>query len=77
MDLQAIEADIKQGMSRAEVELTADENKLSLRVVSEEFAGLSKVKRQQKIYGLLNVRIKSGEIHALSMETLTPTEAGQ
>ena len=77
MDLQAIEADIKQGMSWAEVELAADENKLSLRVVSEDFSGLGRVKRQQKIYGLLDARIKSGEIHALSMETLTPTEAGQ
>jgi acid stress-induced BolA-like protein IbaG/YrbA len=43
--------------------------------VSNEFAGLSRVKRQQKIYALLDDRIKSGEIHAVSMITQTLEEA--
>ncbi|MEK9871115.1 MAG: BolA/IbaG family iron-sulfur metabolism protein, partial [Gammaproteobacteria bacterium] len=37
---------------------------------------LNRVKRQQKIYALLDDRIKSGEIHAVSMVTKTPAEAG-
>ena len=51
-------------------------NKLSLKIASEEFEGLNRVKRQQIIYALLDEKIKSGEIHAVSMVTQTPEEAG-
>lgn len=43
-------------------------------VVSAEFAGLSRVARQQKVNAILRERFDSGELHALSMKTLTPEE---
>jgi acid stress-induced BolA-like protein IbaG/YrbA len=43
-------------------------------IVSGEFAGLSRVARQQKVNAILNSRFASGELHALSMKTLTPEE---
>jgi len=42
-------------------------------LVSELFEGLSRVKRQQLVYGLLADEM-GPEIHALSMRTLTPAE---
>jgi len=42
-------------------------------LVSERFEGLSRVKRQQLVYGLLADEM-GPEIHALSMRTLTPAE---
>ena len=44
-------------------------------IVSPLFEGLSRVKRQQLVYGLLNDKIASGEIHAVTMVTRSPLEA--
>ena len=41
--------------------------------MSEEFAGLSRVKRHQLVYSALGERMRE-EVHALSMQTLTPQE---
>jgi acid stress-induced BolA-like protein IbaG/YrbA len=43
-------------------------------IVSSQFAGLNRVKRQQRINAILKPRFDSGELHALSMKTLTPEE---
>ena len=57
--------------------VAGDDNSISLRVVGELFEGLSKVKRQQKVYGFLKDLISTGEIHAVNMQTLTPAEANK
>lgn len=75
MDLAAIEKTLKDNLSDCDIELLPDGNKLMVYLVSDDFEGLSRVKRQQKVYGLLDERIKSGEIHALSMTTLTRSES--
>ena len=75
MDAQAIELRIKTALPDCHLETTIDGNKIMLRVISVEFEGLNRVKRQQKIYGFLVDLIKSGEIHAVSIVTLTPEEA--
>lgn len=76
MDTHAIEAALRDALPGCDLQMTAEGNKLSLRIISDEFKGLNRVKRQQKVYGLLDERIKSGEIHAVSMATLTTDEAG-
>lgn len=43
-------------------------------VVSDVFAGLSLVKRQQKVYCCLGEMIANGSVHALSLKTYTPEE---
>jgi acid stress-induced BolA-like protein IbaG/YrbA len=43
-------------------------------IVSKDFAGMNRVKRQQRINAILKPRFDSGELHALSMKTLTPEE---
>jgi BolA protein len=47
-------------------------------IVSEQFAGLNRVKAQQLVYGVLDDWM-GREIHALSMKTFTPERwaAGQ
>ncbi len=42
-------------------------------IVSAAFAGLSKVRQHQLVYGVLGDRMRE-EIHALSMQTLTPAQ---
>ena len=76
MDLNAIESCLLAGFSECTIDMDAEGNKLFVRIVSDDFEGLNRVKRQQKIYGLLNDRIQSGEIHAVTMVTQTTAEAG-
>jgi acid stress-induced BolA-like protein IbaG/YrbA len=77
MDESAIKSTLQKGLPQCELEIAVEGNKLSLKIISDEFDGLSRVKRQQKIYVLLDDRIKSGEIHAVSMVTMTVAEANQ
>lgn len=43
-------------------------------IVSAEFAGKSRIQRQQRVLQTLRAQLDSGELHALSMKTLTPDE---
>ena len=45
-----------------------------VRIVSERFAGLSRVQSQRLVFAALADEMES-EIHALAMQTLTPDEA--
>ena len=75
MDLTAIESALKAGIADCELEIQAEGNKIFVSITSDDFEGLNRVKRQQKIYSLLNDRIQSGEIHAVTMVTRTRAEA--
>lgn len=44
-------------------------------IVSSAFAGRNRVQRQQLINDVLRPYFDSGELHALSMRTITPEEA--
>lgn len=48
--------------------------KFDVRVVDESFAGKRSVQRQQAVYALVNDKIASGDIHALNIQALTPSE---
>lgn len=74
MDLKEIRGILETTFGDDQIELQAEGNKLVLSVVSDKFEGLSRVKRQQLVYSLLNDRISSGEIHAVTMTTLTLRE---
>lgn len=65
---------IKAGIPDARVEVSGDGYKYQAEVISTEFAGLNKVKRHQKVYATVNEAIVSGELHALTIVTLTPEE---
>jgi BolA protein len=49
------------------------ESHFKVLVVSEAFQGLSRVRRQQKVYALLAQELKGG-VHALSLRLLTHAE---
>ena len=74
MNEAEIRALLVAGLSGSEIELQAEGNKVSLVLVSEQFSGLNRVKRQQLVYRLLDQKISSGEIHAVTMRCLTPAE---
>lgn len=65
---------IKGAMPSSTVEVSGDGYKYEARVISDEFDGLSTLKRHQKIYAAVNSAISSGELHALTIKTYTPDE---
>jgi len=70
---ESIHTSITQGMNALHLSVTGDGQHFEAVVVSEEFAGKSRVQRHQRVYQALGERMRE-EIHALSMKTLTPEE---
>jgi acid stress-induced BolA-like protein IbaG/YrbA len=70
---ESIQIDIAQNMATKYLTVTGDGQHFEAVVVSDEFAGKSRIQRQQLVYQTLGNRM-TGEIHALSMKTFTPEE---
>ena len=74
LDPKQIEAWIADGLPCELVAVQGDGQHFEAVIVSSEFTGLNRVKRQQRVNAILKSRFDSGELHALSMKTLTPDE---
>ena len=59
----------------AEIAVAGEGNRCDVRVVSDVFSGLSRVKRQQAVYAAIGDLIAAGTIHAVTIRALTPDEA--
>ena len=64
---------IESGLACEHVEVDGDGRHFQAVIVSAAFTGLSKVRQHQLVYGVLGERMRE-EIHALSMQTLTPAQ---
>ena len=62
------------GLPGAEVEIGGDGYHVDVSVTSAEFDGMSRVKRQQRVYAVLNDVIRSGALHAVNIKASTPQE---
>jgi acid stress-induced BolA-like protein IbaG/YrbA len=70
---ESVKQGIEAGLACEHVEVVGDGQHFQAVVVSAEFAGRSRVQRHQLVYAALGERMRE-EIHALSMQTLTPEE---
>ncbi len=64
---------IAAGLSCEHLDVEGDGRHFYATIVSEVFAGKSRVARHQQVYAVLGDRMRE-QIHALSMKTLTPAE---
>lgn len=64
---------IQAGIPDAEVTVDGDGTHFEAVIVSQEFAGKTAVQKHQLVYKALGDKM-GNEIHALSMQTLTPEE---
>jgi len=68
---------IRAGLPGAQVRVQSDDNThFAARVVAAQFAQLRALARHQLVYAALGERM-GREIHALSIEALTPEESAQ
>jgi acid stress-induced BolA-like protein IbaG/YrbA len=66
---------IRAGLPGADVRVESDDNThFAARVIAEEFTGKRALARHQLVYKALGERM-GREIHALSIEALTPEES--
>ncbi len=65
---------IEAGFDNASVTVDGDGHHFEAVIVAAEFEGKSRIQRHQLVYGALGDKMKA-EVHALSMKTLTPSEA--
>ena len=73
VEASSIEESIRAGLECTHLEVRGDGSHFEAVIVSPRFAGLTRIRRHQLVYAALGGRM-GGEIHALSMQTLTPEE---
>ncbi len=77
MSKEEVERLIRTGLPGADVRVQSDDDThFHARVVAGQFAGKRSLARHQLVYQSLGERM-GREIHALTIEALTPAEAGQ
>ncbi len=65
---------IKQGLPEACVSVDGDGRHFSVRIIATEFEGVTLLQRHRLVYRALGEHM-AHDIHALSIEALTPEEA--
>jgi len=68
---------IEQVVDCQSIEVVGDGHHFEAIIVSESFEGKRPVARQQMVYAAVQEKISSGELHALSLKTLTPDESSR
>ena len=74
MTLVEIQKKLESNIDQSQVTLEGDGCNCSAVVVSPIFEGLSLLQRQRIVLAVVSKEIKSGELHALSVNTSTPNE---
>jgi len=74
MNTEIIKEKLEQALALDECIVKGESGKFQVIVVSEMFVDMSRVKKQQVVYGPLTEEIESNAIHALSIKALTPNE---
>jgi acid stress-induced BolA-like protein IbaG/YrbA len=70
---ESIRQSIAAGLECNHVEVAGDGHHWEAVIVSPAFEGLSRIKQHQLVYAALGDRMRE-EVHALSMQTLTPAQ---
>ena len=69
-----LEQIIATGLDCSHLQVQGDGRHWYAVVVAEAFAGLRPIARQQKVYATLGERMKTDEVHALSIKAFAPAE---
>ena len=76
MTAQELRDLIAAGLPCEHLEVDGDGRHWSALIVSNRFEGKRLIQRHQQVYATLGERMRTDEVHALSMKTLTPAEWG-
>lgn len=65
---------IKGGFPDAEVKIEGADCSFAVTVISNAFAGMSLLKKQQSVLATVSDELASGKLHAMSVKCHTPAE---
>ena len=71
MDITQI---LKSQFPEADVSFDGEDCNSKVLIVSEQFEGLNSLQRHKLVLGVLKDHFQSGELHALSLSTKSPSE---
>ncbi|MES2783940.1 MAG: BolA family protein [Pseudomonadota bacterium] len=74
MTAEELQSLIASGLACEHLDVSGDGRHWSAVIVSAEFEGKRLIQRHQRVYATLGARMQTDEVHALSMQTLTPAE---
>lgn len=74
MENHEIQTVLMNALSLQEAHVTGDGSHFQVIAVGEMFEGMSRVKKQQSVYGPLMEYIADNRIHAVSIKAFTPAE---
>ena len=74
MTAEELQAIIAAGLPCEHLHVEGDGRHWYATLVSAEFEGKRLIQRHQRVYATLGDKIKTDEVHALSMKTYTPAE---
>ncbi|HXE21510.1 MAG TPA: BolA family protein [Rhodoferax sp.] len=74
MTAEQLQALIAAALPCEHIELEGDGRHWYATIVSPEFEGKRAIQRHQRVYAALGAKMRTDEVHALSMKTYTPTE---
>ena len=74
MTADELENLIRTGMACEHLQVAGDGRHWEALIVSPEFEGKRLIQRHQRVYATLGARMRTDEVHALSMKTFTPAE---
>jgi acid stress-induced BolA-like protein IbaG/YrbA len=74
MQPEEIKRLIEAGLEGAEATVEGDGAHFTALVICSQFAGKSRIQKQQLVYDTVREQLLDGTLHALSLKTLTPEE---
>jgi acid stress-induced BolA-like protein IbaG/YrbA len=74
MTAQELQTLIASNLKCEYIEVTGDGRHWDAVIVSPEFEGKRSVQRHQRVYATLGDKMKTDEVHALSIKACTPAE---
>ncbi len=74
MTADQLQTIIAAGLACEHIQVEGDGRHWFATIVSPEFEGKRPIARHQRVYATLGARLKTDEVHALSMKTFTPAE---
>lgn len=74
MQPNQIETLIQTGLTPCKVFVEGDGTHFNAIVISPDFAGKTRIQRQQCVYETVKQQLLDGTLHALSIQTFTPEE---
>ena len=74
MTAEDLENLIRAGLACEHIQVAGDGRHWEAVIVSPEFEGKRRIQRHQRVYATLGAKMRTDEVHALSMQTFTPAE---